>query len=245
MDEFDREPERQGHRFVRYADDCNVYVRNERAGQRVMKSVTRLITQKLKLKVNEAKSAVARPQSANFSALASPGAERCGGLIAPKALERFKQRIRDITRRAKGVSMKTPMAELARMILTTLVLKSEHGIRFFTTASFDIVRLSPEGKVGQIAALTQADIWINGGFFVFRKEIFRYINPGDELVRRPFQRLIEKGALLAHKCTGFWQCMDTFKDKQCLEELNQGKAPWKVWIHTSTVTSNELATMPG
>ena len=54
----------------------------------------------LKLKVNEAKSAVARPQSANFSALASPGAERCGGLIAPKALERFKQRIRDITRRA-------------------------------------------------------------------------------------------------------------------------------------------------
>jgi glucose-1-phosphate cytidylyltransferase len=113
------------------------------------------------------------------------------------------------------------------------------------TASFDIVRLSPEGKVGQIAALTQADIWINGGFFVFRKEIFRYINQGEELVRRPFQRLIEKEALLAHKCTGFWQCMDTFKDKQCLEELNQGKAPWKVWIHTSTVTSNESAIMPG
>jgi glucose-1-phosphate cytidylyltransferase len=113
------------------------------------------------------------------------------------------------------------------------------------TASFDIVRLSPEGKVGQIAALTQTDIWINGGFFVFRKEIFRYINPGDELVRRPFQRLIEKGALLAHKCTGFWQCMDTFKDKHCLEELNQGKAPWKVWTHTSTATLNESATIPG
>ena len=61
----------------------------------------------------------------------------------------------------------------------------------------------------------------------------------DELVRQPFQRLIEKGALLAHKCTGFWQCMDTFKDKQCLEELNQSKAPWKVWNHISAAVSNE------
>ena len=109
------------------------------------------------------------------------------------------------------------------------------------TASFDIVGLSPEGKVGQISPLSQSDIWINGGFFVFRNEIFRYINPGDELVRQPFQRLIEKGALLAHKCTGFWQCMDTFKDKQCLEELNQGNAPWKVWNHTSAAVSNESA----
>ena len=54
-----------------------------------------------------------------------------------------------------------------------------------------------------------------------RNEIFRYIRPGDELVREPFQRLIEKRALLAYKYTGFWQCMDTFKDKQHLEELNQ------------------------
>ena len=56
-----------------------------------------------------------------------------------------------------------------------------------------------------------------------------YIRPGDELVREPFQRLIEKQALLAYKYTGFWQCMDTFKDKQRLEELNQASAPWKVW----------------
>jgi RNA-directed DNA polymerase len=62
LDELDRELERRGFRFVRYADDSNIYVRSERAGQRVMKSVTRFITQKLKLKVNEAKSAVARPQ---------------------------------------------------------------------------------------------------------------------------------------------------------------------------------------
>ena len=97
------------------------------------------------------------------------------------------------------------------------------------TASFDIVRVNAEGAVSGVSALTQSDIWINGGFFVFRNEIFRYIHPGEELVREPFRRLIDKGALLAHKCPGFWQCMDTFKDKQCLEELNQRSAPWKVW----------------
>src|SRR6266436_202405 len=66
LDVLDRELERRGHRFVRYADDCNIYVRSERAGQRVMESITRFITQKLKLKVNEAKSAVARPQERKF-----------------------------------------------------------------------------------------------------------------------------------------------------------------------------------
>ena len=113
LDELDRELERRGHRFVRYADDCNIYVRSQRAGQRVMKSVTRFITQKLKLKVNETKSAVARPQERKFlgfSFTASPEAKR---VIAPQALDRFKQRIREITRRAKGVSMKTTIEELA------------------------------------------------------------------------------------------------------------------------------------
>jgi RNA-directed DNA polymerase len=113
LDELDRELERRGHRFVRYADDCNIYVRSERAGQRVMDSITRFITQKLKLKVNEAKSAVARPQERKFlgfSFTAGPDVQRT---IAPKSLERFKQRIREVTRRAKGVSIKTTMEELA------------------------------------------------------------------------------------------------------------------------------------
>jgi RNA-directed DNA polymerase len=66
LDELDRELERRGHRFVRYADDCNIYVRSEHAGQRVMESISRFIKQKLKLKVNEAKSAVARPQERKF-----------------------------------------------------------------------------------------------------------------------------------------------------------------------------------
>jgi RNA-directed DNA polymerase len=111
LDELDRELERRGHRFVRYADDCNIYVRSERAGQRVMEAVTRFITQKLKLKVNEAKSAVARPQQRKFLGFtAGPEVKR---VIAPKALDRFKHRIREITRRAKGVSMETTMEELA------------------------------------------------------------------------------------------------------------------------------------
>ncbi len=92
--------------------------------------------------------------------------------------------------------------------------------------------------VTDICPLTRTDIWINGGFFVMRNEIFRYIQPGDELVREPFQRLIDKQALLAYKYTGFWQCMDTFKDKQRLEELNQGAAPWKVWNHGANGTTN-------
>jgi RNA-directed DNA polymerase len=112
LDELDRELERRGHRFVRYADDCNLYVRSERAGQRVMESVTRFITQKLKLKVNEAKSAVARPQERKFLGFSFTAGPEVRRIIAPKALDRFKRRIREITRRAKGASMKTTMEEL-------------------------------------------------------------------------------------------------------------------------------------
>ncbi len=97
------------------------------------------------------------------------------------------------------------------------------------TASFDMVSLAPTGQVYGISGLANSDIWINGGFFVFRNEIFKYIKPGEELVREPFQRLIERQALLGYKYKGFWRCMDTFKDKQHLEELDAAGGPWKVW----------------
>jgi len=113
LDELDRELERRGHRYVRYADDCNIYVRSERAGQRVMKSITQFITQKLKLKVNETKSAVARPQERKFLGFSFTAGPEVKRVIAPKALDRFKRRIREITRRAKGVSIETTMEELA------------------------------------------------------------------------------------------------------------------------------------
>jgi glucose-1-phosphate cytidylyltransferase len=99
------------------------------------------------------------------------------------------------------------------------------------TASFDIVDTGEGSQVNGIRPLSGSDIWINGGFFVMRSEIFEHIGPGEELVREPFQRLIEARRLMAYKYDGFWQCMDTFKDKQQLDELNQDAAPWKVWKH--------------
>lgn len=118
LDELDRELEARGHRFVRYADDCNIYVRSERAGQRVMESVKRFLSQKLKLKVNEAKSAVAKPQERKFlgfSFLVTPGKEP-KRRIAPKAINRFKERVREITRKAKGTRMEQMIQELSRYL---------------------------------------------------------------------------------------------------------------------------------
>jgi len=113
LDALDRELELRGHRYVRYADDSNIYVRSERAGQRVMKSVTRFITQQLKLKVNENKSAVARPQERKFLGFSFTSGPEIKRAIAPKALTRFKDRIREITRQAKGVSIETTVKRLA------------------------------------------------------------------------------------------------------------------------------------
>src|SRR6202140_1919678 len=113
LDELDQELECRGHRFVRYADDCNIYVRSERAGQRVLESVKRFITQKLKLKVNEAKSAVARPQVRKFLGFSITDGPTFRRRIAPKAITRFKERIREITQYAGSVSMETTIEELA------------------------------------------------------------------------------------------------------------------------------------
>jgi RNA-directed DNA polymerase len=113
LDELDRELERRGHRFVRYADDCNIYVRSEKAGQRVMESIKRFITQRLKLKVNEKKSAVAQPQVRKFLGFSFTGGPVIRRTIAPKAVERFKERIREITRQAKSRSLDQTMAVLA------------------------------------------------------------------------------------------------------------------------------------
>src|SRR6516162_10050683 len=113
LDELDRELERRRHRFVRYADDCNIYVRSERAGQRVMQSLTRFITQKLKLKVNEAKSAVARPQERKFLGFSFTGRRESKRRIAPKALLRCKQRVRELTRRTRSMSLEQMTKELS------------------------------------------------------------------------------------------------------------------------------------
>src|SRR6266581_8177581 len=116
LDELDRELKRRGHRFVRYADDSNIYVRSERAGQRVMESVKRFISGKLKLKVNESKSAVAKPQERKFLGFSFTSGKELKRKIAPKAITRFKERVREITVKSKGRSMKQVMEELAQYL---------------------------------------------------------------------------------------------------------------------------------
>src|SRR5579862_9685417 len=116
LDEFDRELEGRGLRFARYADDCNIYVRSRRAGERVMESLTRFITAKLKLKVNQQKSAVARPWARKFLGFSFTSAGIPKRRIAPKAVDRFKERIRALTSRTRGVSMERMAEDLSRYL---------------------------------------------------------------------------------------------------------------------------------
>ena len=115
LDDLDKELTRRGLRFCRYADDCNIYVRSRRAGERVMASVSRFLTDKLRLKVNETKSAVAAPEERKFLgfSIANDGSER---RIAPMALEKFKMRVREYTRRTRGQSLEQ-IVELLRPYL--------------------------------------------------------------------------------------------------------------------------------
>jgi RNA-directed DNA polymerase len=113
LDELDRELERRGHRFVRYADDSNVYVRSERAGQRVMRSLTAFIAQRLKLRINHAKSAVAQPMVRKFLGFSFTSTRVPRRRIAPKALERFKARVRELTGRMRGVSLERMVKDLS------------------------------------------------------------------------------------------------------------------------------------
>lgn len=114
LDELDRELERRGHRFVRYADDCNIYVRSEKAGQRVMASITAFITRRLRLKVNEAKSAVAKPKTRHFLGYrlrreASGGVEV---LLSERSEKRLRERARELTPRTWGSSLKDCIAKI-------------------------------------------------------------------------------------------------------------------------------------
>jgi RNA-directed DNA polymerase len=112
LDELDRELERRGHRFVRYADDCNIYVRSEKAGQRVMASITRFIETRLKLQVNAAKSAVAHPWERSFLGFTLRSESDLRRCVAPKAIARFKSRVRELTGRSRGVSMARVISDL-------------------------------------------------------------------------------------------------------------------------------------
>jgi glucose-1-phosphate cytidylyltransferase len=96
--------------------------------------------------------------------------------------------------------------------------------------SFHITSIDDNDLCKSIVPVGDSDIWINGGFFIFKREIFSYLRPGEDLVNEPFARLIDEGQLMAYRHRGFWHSMDTFKDRQSLEDRHErGAAPWLVW----------------
>ena len=113
LDVLDKELEKRGHRFVRYADDCNIYVRSPRAGERVMTSIEKFLAKRLKLKVNKAKSAVAKPGVRKFLGFSFTRGEQPRRRIAPQAIARFKSRVQELTRRTRGASLGQIVKELS------------------------------------------------------------------------------------------------------------------------------------
>jgi RNA-directed DNA polymerase len=116
LDELDRELEKRGLPFVRYADDCNIYVRSERAGQRVMKSISDFLTRKLRLKVNTAKSAVAKPSARKFLGFSLSDGPEPKRIIAKQALVRLRRRVVELTGRNRGISLERMTRELVEYL---------------------------------------------------------------------------------------------------------------------------------
>jgi glucose-1-phosphate cytidylyltransferase len=105
---------------------------------------------------------------------------------------------------------------------------------------FHYVSASKDKYVKEICQLNKTPLRINGGFFVFRRKIFDYIKPGEDLVNEPFQRLIEERELVAYKYDGFWASLDTYKDKQRLDELASKNASfWEIWNHRKSMPSDK------
>jgi glucose-1-phosphate cytidylyltransferase len=109
--------------------------------------------------------------------------------------------------------------------------------------SYHVTHTDDDGVVNEVESMENANIWINGGFFVFNRAIFDVIEPGEDLVEEPFTRLIHRGDLLAYRYRGFWAPMDTIKDKQMLDLLlESGNAPWR---HAEPAVSNGGALRAG
>jgi glucose-1-phosphate cytidylyltransferase len=99
--------------------------------------------------------------------------------------------------------------------------------------SYHLVTSAPGGQVTSIQPIAESPMRINGGYFIFRQDIFDYIGEGDELVEKPFERLVGERRLVAYEYDGFWRSMDTFKDRTQLETIYAaGGAPWEVWNGT-------------
>ena len=109
--------------------------------------------------------------------------------------------------------------------------------------SFHVVSMGDDGRVREMRDVTRSDIWINGGYFILRREFLDQLGPGEDLVEEPLQRLMSAGQVFAHRHEGFWAPMDTLKDQQWLETLHEdGGAPWQVW-DPDRVRGRELASV--
>ena len=107
--------------------------------------------------------------------------------------------------------------------------------------SFHVVQFQENGCVGELSPIDKSDIWINGGFFVFKKEIFNYIQAGEELVQEPFYRLIDECQIIGYKNPGFWACVDTMKEKKMFDDMYaNGEIPWAVWESSKRQVKTEL-----
>jgi glucose-1-phosphate cytidylyltransferase len=119
--------------------------------------------------------------------------------------------------------------------LMDFFIKSNKIACFITVkpySSYHAVTSDTRGTVKSIMPISQSSLHINGGYFIFKDKIFDYIKDGEDLVEEPFQRLIKQKQLITYEFNGFWAGMDTFKDKQRLDELcSKGKAPWQVWLN--------------
>jgi glucose-1-phosphate cytidylyltransferase len=101
--------------------------------------------------------------------------------------------------------------------------------------STHVVHTEDDGTVTEIEAIRDGSVWINGGYFILKNEIFDHMNPGEELVHEPFHRLIQKRQLYTYQYGGFWTCLDTFKEKQDLDEMwARGNRPWELWSSPAT-----------
>jgi hypothetical protein len=164
LDELDRELKRRNHCFVRYADDCNIYVRSQRAGERVKRRITGFIGRRLKLKVNEAKSAVARPAERKFLGFSMTSGREIKRSIAPKSLARFKQKVRELTVRTRGISIEQMTKELS------IYLRGWKGYFGFCQTS-SVLKAACEGRL----VPTEAELARQEG---------RAYEPADKLLRR-------------------------------------------------------------
>lgn len=148
------------------------------------------------------------------------------------------QRLRAVRRHLKGEPwfLANYSDNLSDVPLPTLVdfFQQQDKVAGFLSVrppqSFHVVRTDSASRVVSIDAVTESDMWINGGFFCLKQQIFDYLDEDDELVVEAFQKLMPIGELVAYRHPGFWACMDTFKERQMLDDLcTRGEAPWEVW----------------